>query len=231
MGTDARIKDLTGELISSELQALLSELYVAVDGDSMTDAQKVKWSALLHNDAVTKETDNNYQAMTPESFYASQATVNKYGVMRFSTAQEITDRESNGAISAFNLRQVQRDERERLFKEDTPEYYLYGGVGTSVAFPYVFSGNLSVNTSKMLTPSAPSNYKIDAWVISIAVTCSLGSGAIIVSGIGNHKEYSIGSSGMTLKIAYSTIKVSGPSGVYVPSLRISANVNATYTED
>lgn len=232
MGADARIKDLTGEVLGTELSALLDTLYLAVDDTSFTDAEKAKWKNLITSAAVDTDSENDYQALTPKGFYASRANVGKRGVVAFSNSSQIRNMEGGNTISAFDLRQVHAEERARLFKEGVPDYYSKSTQGTATSSPCSWAGSLGAYERIKLAPSPPSGYVVNAYTISISVTCSLGSGAGTFSGTNFGIEYAIGSSGMRILIL--------PYGIYIGSstpasaistVRFAAYVTVTHMLD
>ena len=230
MGVDSRIKDLTGEVLDTELSALLDTLYLAVDDKWFTDAEKVKWTNLITSAAVDEDSTNDYQALTPKGFYDSRAEVGKRGVVAFANADEIRNMENAKVISSFDLRQVHRNERARLFKEGVPDYYAKSAAGTATSSPCCWAGSLDAYDRIKLAPSPPVGYVVNAYTISISVTSSLGSGAGTYSGTNFGIEYPIGSSGMKILIL--------PYGIYIGSstpasavatLRFAAYVTVTHT--
>jgi hypothetical protein len=115
MGVDARIKDLVNEIESNELAAVLSTMYMAVDAASFSDAQKVKWSTLITNEVVAANT-NNYQAMTPKSFYDSVMATNRYGIGRYATNEEVTNKTTSGLIRSEQQEIMQAQWKADLFQ-------------------------------------------------------------------------------------------------------------------
>jgi len=125
MGVDARIKDLPSEVLSTELSALLSTMYLAVDGTSFSDAKKVKWATLITNAVVTANA-NNYQAMTPKAFYDSVMTNAVKGIGRLATDAEITAKSGDSyAMIPSNKQGVMQAQWAKDFfgQQNAPVYF------------------------------------------------------------------------------------------------------------
>jgi hypothetical protein len=96
---DERLRELSGTVVSGDLSALLDTLYLAVDAASFTDAKKVLLKSILTESIVTNPV-NNYQAMTPKSFYNSVMTTSRNGVNRISTNEEVTAKSTGTVLLA-----------------------------------------------------------------------------------------------------------------------------------
>lgn len=233
MGADARIKDLTGEVLDTELSALLNTLYLAVDDTSFTNAEKVKWKNIITSAAVDKDSTNDYQALTPKGFYDSVAGLGKRGVVAFANADEIRNMENAKVISSFDLRQIHKNERDRLFKEGVPDYYAKSKAGTCMAYPFAWAGSLGANEGVQILPFNPSGYVYDTITCALSITSSIGSGTIFFQGKCNPgTSQVIGTSGFTIETnVFYGVMVRPTVGYYegVSTVRVACNVTATLT--
>lgn len=152
---DGRIKDLTSEVLASQIQALLNTLYLALDDDSFSDAKKILLKNLLKDTAVT-DALNNYQALTPKGFYSSVATEESKGIVEKATGAEIIAETADKFMDAADQAKM----REHWGKSQTgdnvigrPKFWFANGAGENVGehvgvkIPVMFATNRAESTA------------------------------------------------------------------------------------
>lgn len=98
---DDRIKDLSGEVATNQIQDLLDTLYLAADDTSFTDAKKMLLKTILTN-SIVENNLNNYQALTPKGFYESVMTEVRLGIARLATDEEVTAGTEAGVLKSVH---------------------------------------------------------------------------------------------------------------------------------
>jgi hypothetical protein len=98
---DSRIRNLTDEVLAAHLSALLNTLYLAVDDTTFTDAKKVLLKTLL-TEAVIDANTNNYQAMSPKSFYDSVMTNARKGIGMISPDADVTSKSGSNLLTSIH---------------------------------------------------------------------------------------------------------------------------------
>lgn len=168
MGTDARIKDLTGEVLSNELSALLSTLYMAVDDTSFTDAEKVKWTNLITSAIVSANT-NNYQAMTPKSFYDSVATESRKGIVELASTAEVQAKAGEVVLTSGD-----QDTMQSQWKTDwwvgsgAPRVFFQDSYAIAMQMTH-FGNSISANGYLVLTPELAAGKQIACATIMLSI--------------------------------------------------------------
>jgi len=191
MAVDSRIKDLPDEVASSQLQALLDTLYLAVDDTSFSEAKKVLLKTLF-TEAIVSSNSNNYQAMTPKAFYNSIMTTSRKGIGRLATESEINSKTGDGLLTAAAQTIMQTQWYKDWFvSNSTPNVYYANSDSNSVMKALIFSVNFeqSVANGGVLyigpTLGAGRTYKT-AWIqfsVSNSVVSQAGYSSLTYAGI------------------------------------------------
>lgn len=221
---DSRIKDLSDEIISSELDSLLDTLYIAADDGTFTDAHKVLWKTLLSNEIVEQDSEIDTHALTPKGFAASVASLSRRGIVRFATASEITNREGSGVIGAYNLRQAQSDERARIFEHVGQPTIYWKNTRTAAWEVNQFVSPVAGASGTLILPPVEAESSITSAAIQISIQANTISHSGFYS-INSGESVSI-ASGITLRIdGANTLKVDYSGGFAFVS--ITAFITAT----
>lgn len=134
---DSRIKDFLNQIQVADLQAIKDALWFVADHTSFTDAKKITLANLLYT-AIVDANTNNFQALTPKAFYDSVMTIERKGIARLATDEEIDSRAGEGLIPSSKQALMQA----RWYREWFP----------AGSFPQViFSNNAATASDKKAT--------------------------------------------------------------------------------
>jgi hypothetical protein len=184
---DERLGLLSGTVTSADLQALLDTLYLAVDATSFTDAKRVLLKSLLTEAIITNPT-NNYQAMTPKSFYNSVMTTDRNGVNRVSTNDEVTAKSTGTVLLADQQGLMQTQWKVDWFRFNGPARIVYqnGMPEDAIAFEACYSGIIPLSGSVVLSPILSTSKRFDLIYCTYACVAGVprgyGTSTIIYTG-------------------------------------------------
>lgn len=184
---DSRGKDLTGTVISSELQALLSSLYFNVDASSFSEAKKIVLQTLL-TEAVIAANSNNYQAMTPKAFYDSIMTTARKGIGQLSTDANVTAKSGTGLLNAVHQTLMQTQWLKDWFEVNgVPAQIKADSFTAPRAMQWVSTNNVNMNAFQRvsISPVLPANHRykrVSAQHAAYNVTWGLSDAGFITVG-------------------------------------------------
>ncbi len=167
---DDRIKDLPGEVLSGELNALIETLYLAVDDTTFTDAEKVLWKSLLKNTPLTSGTDD-YQAITPKAIWDSLMTDAVRGIGQFSTDENVESKSGTGLLNSLHQVLMQVQWLKDWFQSNgVPAIYTADDLATPRTMSFQVDFNQAVNPSPVIviSPTLPAGYRFDVVSFSYA---------------------------------------------------------------
>jgi hypothetical protein len=171
---DSRIRNLVDTIIASELNSLLNELCFAIDGTSLTDANKVFWTTLITNAIVTNNS-NNYQAMTPQAFYNSIMTTSRNGIGMIASDAEVIAKTGTDVLTAIHqvLMQTQWKKDWFTMEATNPKVYIRSADslvgGGAIAWQATRQGDLNLGSGWHLNPVLEDGVFLDAGYVMVQV--------------------------------------------------------------
>lgn len=169
---DSRIRNLTGEVLTADISALLNTLYLAVDDISFTDAKKILLKSILTEAVITANT-NNYQAMTPKAFYDSVMTTLVKGIGQLAVDGEITAKTGNNLLTAANQTLMQGQwVKDWLQANGAPIFMHQDTVDDPVALAYQIcrKATLAYLESFQITPNLGTGRTVYVGTVDLIVS-------------------------------------------------------------
>jgi hypothetical protein len=181
---DNRIRNLTTEVSTAQLLALIETLTLAIDDPTFLEVEKVKYKNFL-NSAVITNRDNNYQAMTPQAFYDTLMSTTVKGIGKVAMGYEARDKiiPSNPALAGnYLLYTGHQAEMQSQWKKD---WFISNGIpticiqnatplaveGGAIAWQTVWKGDLPTsNPGTQLSPVLPTGVQLYQGYCTIVVT-------------------------------------------------------------
>lgn len=201
---DDRIKDLPEEVITSELNALIDTLYLAVDDTTFTDANKILLKSILFDELVDDNT-NDFQALTPKGFYDSVMNTVRMGIQRLATDGEVTAKTGVGLLNTAHQILMQAQWLKDWFEANgVPSIYGADDLETPAAmsFEVNFNQSMSPGRNVAINPVLPDGYRYH--IINFSWAASIGVGILVGAGF-NSMVYTGSTVSTTIIVFASTV--------------------------
>lgn len=205
---DERVRDF-GTTLTPTQKSDLQNVFLWVDKTGWTEAQKLEAISLLI-DTIIADNTNDYQAMTPKSFYDSIMQEARFGIGRFATSDEIAEKTTDGLLRA-SLQDTMQTQWDKDWNSGnaTVNVFTYSGdialgIPDSKAISYkgVYHGDLTAGQYKNIQPNKLPAVKWRAAYVNVMlkVGANVYTGTYLIQrpGVGQYSYINISTSGISL---------------------------------
>jgi len=233
---DQRIRTLGQEVAQGDLSALKSLLYFAVDHIDFgaSDAKKVLLTTLLYS-AIIENNENDFQMVTPKSFYNSVSTTTRKGIQRLATEAEVTGKTGEGLLNSPHQTLMLAQWKKDLFvtNDSTPSTWCMDSntIASSKSLAWSLTMQKTVGGQYNINPgdiSGAAYIQTVYCVISIVTNLGMYGGSFhMIKHSVNQINVTLGTTGVTLVLnPDGTLFFSSIAG-NITIFNVSASFNAT----